>query len=121
MDLLRIPYDLSVFKIRSESDIDLSKEFYFIAKTDEEISLVCRTQDVPKNATKCEDGGKCFRIQGPLVFSIVGILSELTGILADNGIAVFAVSTFETDYILVKKDKFEQAIKLLDENGYGVI
>lgn len=121
MDLLKIPYDLSICKLNSESDIDLSKEFYFIAKTDEEISLVCRTDDVPDNVIKHEDGWRCFRIQGPLDFSIVGILSELSGILADNGIAVFVVSTFETDYILMKKDKFEQAIKLLDDSGYGVV
>ena len=121
MDLQKMPYDLSVCKAGSESDIDLSKEFYFIAKTDEEISLVCRTDDVPDNVIKREDGWKCFRIRGPLDFSIVGILSELTGILADNGIAVFAVSTFDTDYILVKKDKFELAGMVLVDSGYRIV
>ena len=59
-------------------------------------------------------------MEGSLDFSIVGIISELTGILADNGIAVFVISTFDTDYILVKKEKYEQALTILDDIGYGI-
>ncbi len=121
MDLMRMPYDLSICKIESASDIDLSKDFFFTARTDEEISLVCKTADVPKRVIKREDDWKCLKVQGPLDFSIVGIISEISGILADNGIAVFVVSTFDTDYVLVKKDKFEQAVTVLDESGYSII
>ena len=120
MNLQRIPYELSICKVASVSAIDLSKDFFFIGKTDEEVSLVCRTEDIPADVTDREDGWKCFRIEGTLDFSIVGIISELSNTLADNGIAVFVVSTFNTDYVLVKKEKYEQAITILDDLGYGV-
>ena len=80
---------LTVCKVKNIDDIDLSKEFYFIGKTDEEISLVCETNDVPENTIEREDGWRGFRIQGILDFSLIGILSKLSGILADNEIGIF--------------------------------
>ena len=64
---------LTVCKVKNIDDIDLSKEFYFIGKTDEEISLVCETNDVPENTIEREDGWRGFRIQGILDFSLIGI------------------------------------------------
>ena len=101
-----------------ESDINLTKKFYFIGKTDEELSLVCRTEDVPQNTTERDDGWRGFRIQGMLDFSLIGILSKISGILAENKIGIFAVSTFNTDYILVKKENFDRAIDALAKADY---
>ena len=112
---------LTVCKVKNIDDIDLSKEFYFIGKTDEEISLVCETNDVPENTIEREDGWRGFRIQGILDFSLIGILSKLSGILADNKIGIFAVSTFNTDYILVKDTDFEKSLAVLLNAGYTVI
>ena len=112
---------LTVCKVKNIDDIDLSKEFYFIGKTDEEISLVCETNDVPENTIEREDGWRGFRIQGILDFSLIGILSKLSGILADNKIGIFAVSTFNTDYILVKDVDFEKLLAVLLNAGYTVI
>ena len=112
---------LTVCKVKNIDDIDLSKEFYFIGKTDEEISLVCETNDVPENTIEREDGWRGFRIQGILDFSLIGILSKLSGILADNKIGIFAVSTFNTDYILVKDVDFEKSLAVLLNAGYAVI
>ena len=112
---------LTVCKVKNIDDIDLSKEFYFIGKTDEEISLVCETNDVPENTIEREDGWRGFRIQGILDFSLIGILSKLSGILADNKIGIFAVSTFKTDYILVKDADFEKSLAVLLNAGYTVI
>ena len=112
---------LTVCKVKNIDDIDLSKEFYFIGKTDEEISLVCETNDVPENTIEREDGWRGFRIQGILDFSLIGILSKLSGILADNKIGIFAVSTFNTDYILVKDADFEKSLAVLLNAGYTVI
>lgn len=112
---------LTVCKVKNIDDIDLSKEFYFIGKTDEEISLVCETNDVPENTIEREDGWRGFRIQGILDFSLIGILSKLSGILADNKIGIFAVSTFNTDYILVKDADFEKSLVVLLNAGYTVI
>ena len=112
---------LTLCKVKNIDDIDLSKEFYFIGKTDEEISLVCETNDVPENTIEREDGWRGFRIQGILDFSLIGILSKLSGILADNKIGIFAVSTFNTDYILVKDADFEKSLAVLLNAGYTVI
>ncbi len=120
MELKRIDAELTICKISDTADIDLSREFYFLGKTDEEISLVCKTTDAPENALERSDGWKAFRIQGILDFSLVGILSEISAILAENEIGIFAVSTFNTDYILVKEGDFERALNVLKEKGYRI-
>lgn len=121
MKLKKLDYNLTVCKVASELDIDLSKEFYFIGKTDEESSLVCITEDTPINTTERDDGWKGFRIEGVLDFSLIGILSKLSTILADNKIGIFAVSTFNTDYILVKEENFDRALKVLASAGYDIV
>lgn len=120
MKLKKIPYDLTVCKLSDSAQIDLSKDFYFIGKTDEELSLVCKTEDVPSILLERDDGWKGFRIQGVLDFSLIGILSKLSGILAENNIGIFAVSTFNTDYILVKSENLEKAMLVLEKAGYEI-
>ena len=104
MELKRLDCKLTVCKVTEITDIDLNADFYFAAKTDEEVSLVCKTEDTPQNTLERDDGWRGFRIHGVLDFSLIGILSRLSGILAEHGIAVFAVSTYNTDYILVKEE-----------------
>ena len=120
MKLKKLPYSLTVCKVEDISAIDLSAAFFFIGRTDEEISLVCRTEDVPEKTVEREDGWRGFRIEGVLDFSLVGILSKLSTILAENGIGIFAVSTFNTDYILVKEEHFNRAMDVLAAEGYEV-
>ncbi len=121
VELKRLDHNLTVCKVGSLNDICLDKEFFFIGKTDEEISLVCKTEDTPADTIEREDGWKGFRIQGILDFSLIGILSGLSGILAENEIGIFAVSTYNTDYILVKSENFEKAMSVLREHGYQVV
>lgn len=121
MKLKKLPYNLTVCKLPNFDTFDFNTDFYFFARTDEEISLVCRTEDTPAFAVEREDGWRAFRIEGILDFSLIGIISELSGILAKNEIGIFAVSTYNTDYILVKEDNYNKAIKVLDDNGYKVI
>ena len=121
MELKRIAHKLTVCKVGNLSEIDLSAEFYFIGKTDEELSLVCRTEDTPSKTIEREDGWRGFRIQGVLDFSLIGILSELSGILAEHEIGIFAVSTYNTDYILVKEENYERALEALASEGYAVV
>ena len=121
MELKTIEHKLSVCKVTDLSDIDLASDFYFVGKTDEELSLVCKTEDVPQNTTEREDGWRGFRIQGVLDFSLIGILSKLSGILAEHKIGIFAVSTYNTDYILVKEENFERSLEVLISEGYTVI
>ena len=121
MELKRIDCELTVCKVTEVSSINLESDFYFIAKTDEEVSLVCKTEDTPINTVERDDGWRGFRIQGVLDFSLIGILSELSGILAEHKIGIFAVSTYNTDYILVKEDNFERALNVLAAEGYTVV
>ena len=121
MELKRLEYDLTVCKVESITDIDMTTDFFFIGKTDEEISLVCKTDAAPEKTIERDDGWKGFRIQGVLDFSLIGILSKLSGILAENNIGIFAVSTFNTDYILVKAENLERAMSVLSAEGYTVV
>ena len=120
MELEVLPWELSVCRIGSMEDVDLDAEIFFIGKTDEELSLVCRTEDVPADAEKREDGWRGFRVRGELDFSLVGILASLSGVLAEAGISLFALSTWNTDYILVKKEQFGPAADTLRAAGYRV-
>lgn len=121
MELKKMEYDFTVCRVETMEDIDTATDFFFIGKTDEEISLVCKSDDTPKKTTERDDGWKGFRIQGILDFSLIGILSELSGILAENHIGIFAVSTFNTDYILVKAENFERALSVLSAQGYTIV
>ena len=121
MVLQKLDLDLTVCKVASADDIDLDGGFFFIGKTDEEISLVCPTEDAPDTASERDDGWKGFRIQGVLDFSLIGILSKISSILADNKIGIFAVSTYNTDYILVKEENFDKALEVLFQAGYEII
>lgn len=121
MELKKLPYDLTVCKVADIADIDISTEFYFIGRTDEEISLVCKTENAPAHTVERDDGWRGFRIEGVLDFLLIGILSKLSAVLADNGIGIFAVSTYNTDYILVKKENFDRALNVLSNAGYTVL
>ena len=121
MELKKLPYDLTVCKVASLADVDLDGELFFLGKTDEELSLVCRTEDTPAATVERDDGWKGFRIEGVLEFSMVGILSKLSGILAENEIGLFAVSTYNTDYILVKEANFAKALEVLAAEGYTIV
>ena len=121
MELKTIEYALSVCKVADVSDINMKADFYFIGKTDEELSLVCKTEHTPPHTLVRDDGWRAFRIEGVLDFSLIGILSELTTVLAEQHIGIFAVSTFNTDYILVKEDKLERALTVLAAEGHEII
>ena len=103
MKLKALSYALTVCRLADASEIDLNRDFYFFERTDEELSLVCRTEDTPANTTDRDDGWRAFRIEGVLDFSLIGILSRISTILAENKIGIFAVSTYNTDYILIKE------------------
>ena len=120
MKLEKIGDRLTVCKVQDLSAIDMTAGFFFIGKTDEEISLVCKTEDTPAETVERDDGWKGFRIQGTLDFSLIGILSKLSGILAEHKIGIFAVSTYNTDYILVKEENFDRALNALSSEGYTI-
>ena len=120
MELQIMPQAMTVCRVASEAELRLDGELVFIGKTDEEYSLVCPTDCVPAQTVEREDGWRCFRIQGVLDFSLIGILAKISTILAENRIGIFVVSTFNTDYVLVKAENFDRAMGLLAAAGYSV-
>lgn len=120
MKIKKINHDFSICKVKDFSKVDLDAEYCFIGKTDEENSLVCITERVPDNTVERDDGWRAFRIQGVLDFSLIGILAKITTLLAENSIGIFAVSTYNTDYILTKKEDYCKALEALSRAGYEV-
>jgi len=110
----------SVCKVPDYSGIDIDQPFVFTGRTDEEKSLVCPTELVPENASARDDGWRAFRISVQMDFALIGILARISKILADHGIGIFAVSTFDTDYILTKEENFGKALAALAGEGYGI-
>ena len=120
-EIKKIDYDFSICKVADFSKVNLDSKYYFIGNTDEEKSIVCISEDVPENIIVCDDGWKAFRIQAVLDFSLIGILSKISTLLANNKIGIFAISTYNTDYILVKKENYNKALGIMSEEGYEIV
>lgn len=118
MNIKIIDGSFSVLKVKSTADINFSKEYTFAAITDEEISLVCKSENAPTAYAEREDGWRCLRIEGTLDFSLIGIIADISKILAENKIGIFVISTYNTDYVLTKANSFDKAVSLLKNNGY---
>jgi len=120
MELELIKGDFSVNKIDSIDLIDFSYEYVFVLKTPDEITLVCETAYAPPNARASEPGWNALRISGILDFALIGVLAKITCILAEAEISVFAVSTYNTDYILLKAENLIKAVQTLIHHGYVI-
>ena len=92
--------------------------FSSITRTTEELSIVCLQATVP-DGVKCERGWRCFQLAGPIPFTTVGVLASHVRPLAEAGISVFAISTFDTDYLLVKAPDLERATDALRQHGFS--
>lgn len=96
-----------------------SKIFYSMSRTKDELSIVVESNCVPhKHNFKIEPGWSCLKVAGVLDFSLTGILSSIAKPLADNKISIFAISTFDTDYILVREHQLDSAIQSLLKSGF---
>jgi hypothetical protein len=91
--------------------------FLSVTRTSEELSIVCAEQNVPPSV-RCEKGWRCLKVAGPLDLSLIGILAALAVPLAEARIALFAVSTYDTDYLLVKEADVERAVEVLRRAGH---
>ncbi|MCG8633771.1 MAG: ACT domain-containing protein [Desulfobacterales bacterium] len=94
--------------------------FYSVTRTDDELSVVCESALIVP-ADQSESGWSCLKVQGVLEFSLTGILAELSGCLARAGVSIFAVSTYNTDYILVKTQALADATAVLSAAGHKII
>ena len=119
LNLQILPQPLTVCKVDGLEGFSMSG-LYFIGSTDAELSLVCETDRAPADTLAREDGWRAFRVVGTLDFSLTGILSRIATVLADERIGIFAVSTYDTDYILVKRENLDRAAGALKRAGYGI-
>jgi hypothetical protein len=94
-------------------------EFFSITRTPEELSIVCDQEAVPSDI-RCERDWRCLRVAGSMPFALVGVVAALTAPLAEAGIGVFVMSTFDTDYLLVKQQDWENALDVLRRVGYAI-
>jgi len=124
MNLTLLPETMSVLKLDASQSIPKwaleNRNFVSITYTKEELSIVCEQSQVPSGDENLQtsDDWKCIKVEGPLDFSLTGILSSLTLPLAEAKISIFAISTYDTDYLLVKSDTLAQTIKILLEQGH---
>jgi uncharacterized protein len=95
-------------------------DFYSITKTMDELSIVCLQDNIPDNV-KCEKDWRVLKVEGPLEFSLIGVLSSISTILAFKKISIFAISTYDTDYILIKDKDIDNAINALSDERYEII
>ena len=113
----------AICRLGPEEDIPswvLTGDFFSVTRTKEELSLLCLQEAIPEG-TRCEKGFRCFKVGGPLDFSLTGILSSLTMPLAQAGISVLAISTFDTDYLLVKEAQVDSAVQALSHAGHRFV
>ena len=101
-------------------EIVLDSSFFSVTRTSDELSIVV-PEGIMLSGTQKEPGWSCIKMLGPLDFGLTGILSGISKVLAEEGISIFAVSTFDTDYILVKQEACEHAIGALKAAGYEFV
>ena len=121
MTLQVLPGLFTVCKLEDSAAVDLAQPYIFVGKTDAELSLVCPTASAPRCTLAREDGWRAFRVAGSMAFTLVGVLARITGCLAARGIPVFAVSTFDTDYVLLKAERLEGALDALKSEGMEIL
>lgn len=115
--------EFSIHKLHPNNQIPanlLTDEFFWIAKTNEELSIMCQSSTEIESEFK-EDGWSCIKVLGPLDFSEIGILANISTVLSKVNISILALSTFDTDYIFVKSEFIKKASSVLALDGYGII
>lgn len=122
MKLALLPGEYGVCRLSPDQELPQwvwrQKTFLSITYTADELSIVCPLSSVPASVP-CEKSWRVIKVQGPLDFSLIGILAALTAPLAAGGISIFAVSTFDTDYLLVKEQDVVRARELLEQHGHS--
>jgi hypothetical protein len=99
-----------------------SSDFYSFTRTRDEISIVCKQSDIkPPDKVIFDRNWKIIKVRGPLSLSLTGIIADIAGILGKSKIPVFTISTYDTDYILVKEENLDNAITTLKNNSYKIL
>ena len=120
MRLQVIEGKFSVCKVENLRAVNFNVPWLFVGKTDAEISVVCLTVDVPHATLAREDGWRALRVAEQMDFGLTGVMAGISSVLAQAGISLFAVSTFDTDYILIKAENLGLAQSALEAGGYTI-
>ena len=124
MKLVRVAGAFAVCRLPPKSPPPVwlfeSSSFYSLTKTEDELSIVCLQSLIPPTVEPCEKDWSCLKVQGPLDFGLTGIIASLASPLANVGVSIFAVATYDTDYLLVKTKQLESAIDTLKKEGHSV-
>lgn len=122
MKMRQVPGDFSIGRFEPETQFPpiFSRNFCSISRTPREVTIVCETDYMPAGCDKREDGWACLEVEGILDFSLTGILSKIAGSLAGAEISLFAVSTYDTDYVLVKAKTLTRAREALRKAGVKI-
>ena len=112
--------EFSVSKVSGMHEVNLAVPWLFIGRTDAETSVVCLSAHAPVHCLAREDGWRAFRVPGQMDFGLTGVLAALATVLAQASVSIFALSTFDTDYILVKKENLSKALEALASAGHEV-
>jgi uncharacterized protein len=119
MNLILHAEIFAICRLETNASLPLWAQGHFVSitRTAHELSVVCPHHNVP-NTIQCERGWRMVQVEGAMDLSLVGVLASLTKPLAEAGINLFALSTYDTDYLLVKEEKLEAAKKALEEAGH---
>jgi uncharacterized protein len=120
LNLLPGDYAVCTLAPGAQAGVPARSDLWSLTRTADEFSLVCRESEVPVAALKAETGWRALRFQGPFDFVLTGILASVTTPLAQAGIGIFALSTFDTDYVLVKAAQLEAALAALRAAGHQI-
>jgi uncharacterized protein len=113
----------SIYKFKNGSALPgwiYSSDFYSVTRTKDELSVVAIQSDLISEDIPCSNGWRIFKIEGPLDFSLVGIIADISAIFKVKKIPIFTISTFETDYILVKQKDLGAGMKALRDQGHQI-
>lgn len=119
INLIPIEDDLSIYQLKTAQEIPTQfydSTFYSLTKTDDEISIVSNLKLEIADA-KVNHGWKAFKVKGTLDFSLIGLINDITYPLKINNISVFIISTYNTDYILVKREKYLETVQILNKTN----
>ena len=116
-----LPDRFAICRLESNADVPgwATGDLVSITRTPDELSIVCPQARVPEDI-RAESDWRCLRVSGPLDFSLVGVIASLTGILAAVNVSVFVISSFDTDYILVKESDLKTAVESFVEVGHAI-
>lgn len=126
MNLLLLEDDYAIVKFKPDHTLPQWAANYdggllSITRTSDELSIVCKEAKIEEDTIQyIEKPWRCLKVEGPLDFSLTGILNELTKPLAEHQISIFAISTYDTDYLLVKSELIERTIQVLEEQGHVI-